>query len=369
MKKSVLVTAIAVMAVVLVGCKPQTEVATYPEDIDGYWASEVSTDNEWYSLEVGNNVSKQSSKQRVMASAVQTYALFSHYTNGEKEGSVFLDLNYESTTGKGELTAEGHTLTVQAKNDTTIVISATSGNEITLYKGVKPEIAEAAPLVACWQRVDETENNYYDNLLVYPEDNNGTMHATFFLEKNGAAAGIGVSVKSYDEFTNSGVLEVPSNGETGEVPFVITADTLYAGEGAYVAKAGTKNISIDKEGTWEATVMQFITITATIDAEDNCTLITSVPETFATQLDISTSDTISGKVFYNPYVGRGAFEYGANETIENVEEATDETTDKPEEEETQVSGTSVLFDAVSGSQVQISMTLNEVPLSITFDKK
>ena len=364
MKKSVFMAAVAVMAAFLVGCKPEQEVKTYPDNLNGYWASKANSYDEWISLEVGDNVAEQTTAKKPAATTT-TQALLAFHADGRKT-SQLLDMNYDSTTGKGELTAEGHTITVQAQNDTTILMSTTTGDTTTLYKGIKPVEEEAPSLVACWQRIGETENNYYDNLLIYPEDNEGVMHATFFVEKNGMAVGVGATVNTYDELEGTGTLFVPNYGETGEANFSLVGDTLTIGnEWQYITKESSKSIAVSTTGTWTATLMQFINITATVNDDNTCTIVYSMPEALATQWDFPTADTISGNVYYNPYVARGAFEYGGT-----PEERTDDTT-TDDDTTTQSSGTSVLFDAVTETQVKISLNISETmgDIELVFNKK
>ncbi len=345
----------AVCAAVLLGTSgcDNTVESSYPRNLNGYWASKPDATNSWYALEVGGDSTLRHTHKRT-SPLYPMQAVWTHYINGRLDGTDKMELLYYPSEGNGSLHGQGVQLPLQAQNDTVIVVSVAAG-DVMLYRGVKPVIPECGSLEGCWRERQSVQGQKdCMSMLVYAPDDSDVMPITIYGEES---MGIGAKITNYDAFTGEGVIHISIEGETEDVPLVVHGDSMVVNEEVvFVREVAVQDYGLRMEGTWQASVMGMVSLTAVVQQDNTCLLTYVLPADMAERAGLSSTGTVSGVTYYSCYAGRGAFELdGNNEGLGG--------------DTVSVAGYSVVFEAVSASEVKVPMNMNGAKVPLLFKKQ
>ena len=344
MKAIKAIIGIAATAMLLAGCT-KTEVQ-YPKHLNGYWVSTPAGSNAyWYELDVDDTDSTQATLT---------------YNQGMQALSMdMVTVDYDPTTGKGTLRTKGKHLPLQAKNDTTIVVTFAQTGETEMHLRVRaPQPETQDDMEGYWvSTYTEWDDEYIDEetvgLLIYPADRSGKTHLSMLA--NGFGMGADLTI---DAETRSGSIDVHAGDSAYTMSFTTDYKTLIlSAEGremTYTRQARADEIALSMAGTWNANMMG-MTFVAVIDQDNTCALRIqgAIPVEGYEAIDI----TLTGKVYYSIYAGRGVLELDDKNTQEIFEGEN-------------VEGISILFAALSPTKVRVAMEMNEgMTMNLDFTKK
>lgn len=354
-KKMWLFVVCAAVLLGLSGCDNTVE-SSYPRNLNGYWASKPDATNSWYALEVGGDLWKEDTVAQDMRKRTSPLypmqAVWTHYVNGLLDDTEKMELLYYPSEGNGSLHGKGVHLPLQAQNDTVVVVSV-AAVDVTLCRGVKPAIPENGSLDGCWRG----KSSAYDKagyILVYASENSDTIHVTIYGEES---IGIGAKITNYDASTGEGVIHISIEGETEDVPLVVYGDSMIVNEEVvFVREVAVQDYGLHMAGTWQASVMGMVSLTAVVQQDNTCLLTYVLPADMAERAGLSGTGTVSGVTYYSCYAGRGAFELDGNNKGLGGDTVS-------------VAGYSVVFEAVSASEVKVPMNMNGAEVPLLFEKQ
>lgn len=343
MKKFFLLAVFAATMIALAGC--DTAETSYPKDLCGYWASKPDASKAWYTLNVDKNASA---------------SVLTHYEDGIADTTEPVELTYDNQKGNGYITGAGRQLPMQAKNDSIIVVSFAKG-DVELYRSAIPQGYEGGSLEGSWKTKSASDGEV-SYLLVYSDKaSTGIAHATFYSEEGGMPVGYGAEIKTFDTQTKSGTIRVSAEGEEETLEFTTDYSTLTIDDDIYTRQARIQGAAIDMSGTWTAGVQGGITLTAEVQHDHSCKMVFKIPSQMAAQMEMPSTGTIYGHVYYSQGAGRGAFEMDSVDIKMDIDETEGEMED--------AAGFSVVFDAVSATSVQVPVSMGGMTAALEFKKQ
>lgn len=334
---------VVVAAMLLASCT--THEVQYPQHLEGYWVSTPTNNNAyWYELDVNNADSAQ---------AVLTY------NKGIQVLSIeMMDIEYDPANGKGTLRTKGKHLPLQAKNDTTIIVTFAQTGETEMHLRVRPSQPESKNDMEGYWAGTYTEGNgtYTDEenvgLLIYPADMNGKAHLSVLFNGFGTGADL-----TMDTETHSGSINLQAGDSAYTMSFTTDYKTLVMNaegqETTFTRQARAKEIAIDMVGTWKASMLG-MNYVAVVEEDSTCTL--RIQEINPKDGQNAKEITLTGKMYYCVYAGRGVLELDDKNNQEIFEGES-------------VAGLSVMFAALSPTTVRVVIEWKGLTMSLDFTKE
>lgn len=334
-------------AMLLVGCT--THEVQYPKHLNGYWVSTPADNNAyWYELDVDDTDSAQ--------------VTLTYNKSIQVLSSEIMNMEYDPLTGEGALRTKGKHLPLQAKNDTTIIVTFAQTGETEMHLRTRPPQPKPQNDIEGYWVGTYTEGNDADTdeenvgLLIYPTDKNGKTHLSVLINGFGVGGNI-----TFDTETHSGSIDIQPGDSTYTMSFTIdsTYKTLVMNADedqviTYTHQARAEEIAIDMAGTWNASLLG-MTFVAVVDEDCTCTL--RIQGSTPMEGQDATDITLTGKVYYSVYAGRGVLELDDKNNQEILEGES-------------IAGFSILFAALSSTSVRTAIKLpNGMTMNLDFTKE
>ena len=346
MKRTLYQLAIAVVAVVgLVGCEPKAE---YPASLVGLWQSQT-IGTEYYYLNVSS----------------ETTASLIAYVDG-KNTTESLSLTYDANTGKGALNGEGRMLSLSALNDSTFTIPMGAGEFVFHPAAYIPSSAAEGYWYAAKEEV---------GLLVCPPEASGDIPVLLTyvdaMEEQSVEYGlVGVLTYTDETCTEATVAMKDETFESVSIQIVGSDMTCFIdGEPLRMKKQpNATDAPATAEGIWLMNMsvpmmgMQQ-TIEVLVQTNGNCVVNWTM-----TQEGYTESETITGKIYYCPVAGRGAF-VPSDMFGEEAERVLRRVVSEVPAELCEMG---IMFQALSATQVKLLLNMGMIPgveMSLIFNKQ